>query len=55
MTNLKYIIENYQRVGRDYYDKLRLLTFVLAIKYIKDESEIPLNAFKKKNLVSHND
>ncbi|MHA1106300.1 MAG: DUF169 domain-containing protein [Promethearchaeota archaeon] len=46
MANLKYNIEQYQSVGRDYYDKLRLLTFPLAIKYIKEESEIPPNAFR---------
>lgn len=41
MSNSKYKLEDYQKVGQEFYDKLRLLTFPLAIKYIKDESEIP--------------
>ena len=41
MSNLKYKIEDYQKEGQKFYDKLRLLTFPLAIKYFKDESEIP--------------
>ncbi len=39
-------IEKWRDAGQEYYDKLRLLTFPLAIKYIKDESEIPSNAFR---------
>jgi uncharacterized protein (DUF169 family) len=37
----KYTIEEYQTVGKDFYDKLRFLTFPVAIKYIYDDSEIP--------------
>ncbi len=41
MSSSKYQLEDYQKEGQKLYDKLRLLTFPLAIKYFKDESEIP--------------
>ncbi|MHA1671110.1 MAG: DUF169 domain-containing protein [Promethearchaeota archaeon] len=41
MVNNKYTIKDYQKTGQKFYDKLRLLTFPVAIKYFKDESEIP--------------
>ncbi|TFG07283.1 MAG: hypothetical protein EU539_05350 [Promethearchaeota archaeon] len=34
-------VEKYRNVGLDVYNKLRLLTYPVAIKYIKDFSEIP--------------
>ncbi|MCP4761213.1 MAG: DUF169 domain-containing protein, partial [archaeon] len=37
----KYSIEDYRKIGQEFYDKLRFLTFPVALKYIKDESEIP--------------
>ena len=39
-------IEKWRDAGQEYYDQLRLLTFPLAIKYIKGESEIPSNALR---------
>jgi uncharacterized protein (DUF169 family) len=39
-------IDKWREAGTDYYNKLRLLTYPLAIKYIKDESEIPANALR---------
>ena len=39
-------LEKWREAGTDYYNKLRLLTYPLAIKYIKDESEIPENALR---------
>ncbi len=39
-------IDKWRDAGTEYYNKLRLLTYPLAIKYIKDESEIPTNAFR---------
>jgi uncharacterized protein (DUF169 family) len=41
MSKSKYYIENYRKEGQELYNKLRMLTFPLAIKYIKDKSEIP--------------
>jgi uncharacterized protein (DUF169 family) len=43
MSQSKYSLEDFQKAGRDLYDNLRFLTFPLAIKYIKKESEIPEN------------
>ena len=40
MSKSKYSLEDYRKSGQEFYDKLRLLTFPVAIKYIKDESEI---------------
>lgn len=34
-------LEDYKIAGRELYDKLRLLTYPVAIKFIKDFSEIP--------------
>jgi uncharacterized protein (DUF169 family) len=34
-------IEEYRIIGKDLYNKLRLLTFPIAIKFIKDYKEIP--------------
>lgn len=34
-------LEDYRKTGRELYDKLRLYTFPVAIKYVKDVSEIP--------------
>ena len=34
-------IEQYQQIGREIWNDLRLATYPVAIKYIKDESEIP--------------
>jgi len=34
-------IQDYRRVGEELYNKLRLNTFPVAIKYIKDTAEIP--------------
>lgn len=42
MANEK--IEDYREAGNNIYDKLRLLTFPIAIKFIKDYSEIPKKA-----------
>ena len=39
-------IDKWREAGTEYYNKLRLLTYPLAIKYIKDESEIPTNALR---------
>ena len=39
-------IDKWREAGTEYYNKLRILTYPLAIKYIKDESEIPINAFR---------
>ena len=39
-------IDKWREAGTEYYNKLRLLTHPLAIKYIKDESEIPINALR---------
>ena len=41
MSSSKYQLEDYQKAGQEFYDKLRLLTLPLAIKYIQNESEIP--------------
>jgi uncharacterized protein (DUF169 family) len=41
MSKAKYSLEDFQKAGQEFYDKLRFLTFPLAIKYIKKESEIP--------------
>jgi uncharacterized protein (DUF169 family) len=41
MSQSKYSIGDFQKAGEEFYDKLRFLTFPLAIKYIKNESEIP--------------
>ncbi len=37
-------IERYQEVGTEVYNKLRLLTCPIGIRFIKDVSEIPENA-----------
>lgn len=37
-------IEEIREIGQDLYDKLRLLTYPIAIKFIKDYSEIPEKA-----------
>ena len=34
-------MEQYQQIGREIWNDLRLATYPVAIKYIKDESEIP--------------
>ena len=34
-------IEQYQQTGREIWNELRLATYPVAVKYIKDESEIP--------------
>ncbi|MHA1578145.1 MAG: DUF169 domain-containing protein [Candidatus Freyarchaeota archaeon] len=34
-------LEDYRKAGQELYDKLRLYTFPVAIRYIKDVSEIP--------------
>ncbi|MFX0139025.1 MAG: DUF169 domain-containing protein [Candidatus Hodarchaeota archaeon] len=39
-------LENYKQVGKDLYNKIRLLTSPVAIKFIKDFSEIPENAHR---------
>jgi len=35
--------EDYQKAGKEIYDKLHLATYPVAIKYYKDKSEIPRN------------
>lgn len=42
MANEK--VEDYRKAGNNVYDKLRLLTFPVAIKFIKEYSEIPKKA-----------
>lgn len=37
-------VENYQKAGIEVYDKLRILTYPVAIRFIKDFSEIPATA-----------
>lgn len=37
----KYTVEDYQQAGLELYDKLHIPTFPVAMKYIKDLSEIP--------------
>ncbi|MBD3253508.1 MAG: hypothetical protein GF383_00365 [Candidatus Lokiarchaeota archaeon] len=39
-------IEDYQKAGQEIYDKLHLATYPVAIKYFKDEKEIPKNVTK---------
>ncbi len=46
MTKQNYSLKEYQDVGNEFYNKLRLLTYPLAIKYFKNESEIPQNALR---------
>jgi len=36
--------EEYREIGKEFYNKLRLLTFPVAIKFIKDYGEIPEKA-----------
>jgi len=36
-------MEQYQQTGREIWNDLRLSTYPVAIKYIRDESEIPEN------------
>ena len=38
--------EDYQAAGKEIYDKLHLATYPVAIKYYKDEKEIPRNVTK---------
>ena len=37
----KYSIEDYQRAGRELYDTLHLVSYPVAIRYIKNLSEVP--------------
>jgi len=37
-------IQEYRNIGQNFYDKLRLLTYPVAIKFIKDYEEIPEKA-----------
>jgi uncharacterized protein (DUF169 family) len=41
---LSKIKEEYREIGKEFYNKLRLLTFPVAIKFIKDYGEIPEKA-----------
>jgi len=39
-------LEEYQAAGQELYDKLRLYTYPVAVKFIKSESEIPSNIMR---------
>lgn len=39
-------MEEYQKAGQEIYDKLHLASYPVAIKYYKDEKEIPKNVTK---------
>jgi uncharacterized protein (DUF169 family) len=41
MKNQKYLLEDYQALGRSIKEKLELESEIVAVKYIKSESEIP--------------
>ncbi|MFX1337371.1 MAG: DUF169 domain-containing protein [Promethearchaeota archaeon] len=42
-------IEEYRKAGQELFDKIHLATFPVAIKYIKDFSEIPEGAIRPAN------
>lgn len=41
MTKLKKSLEDYRSTGQEFYDRLRLLTVPVAIKYIQNKDQIP--------------
>lgn len=46
-------IQEYKNIGQKFYDKLRLLTYPVAIKFIKDYDEIPEKAQRPSKIGQH--